>query len=251
MSDNNKKEKLIQDYLNITLVNKELDIIDEILTDNTFVSTEFGSSIGKEGVKQNFRDYFEIFSDISIEIVNTFTSSSQDNIALYQFKQTATHNGYFKGIPPSGQEVIIDTSFMYRIDENKIVDYHVSADWTSLLKQICPDATFDYNEILSRPVLYREDKTICTRFSELDSTRALSAREVECLALWINGKSAKGIAIILGLSHRTIEFYLSNATKKMDCTNKQQLIDKIINLNIKHLFDRQLECIYLRINSSF
>lgn len=52
----------------------------------------------------------------------------------------------------------------------------------------------------------------------------LSARELECIFLQIRGKTAKEIAEILGLSKRTIEFYIDNMKSKFGCFNKTELI---------------------------
>lgn len=55
---------------------------------------------------------------------------------------------------------------------------------------------------------------------EIGEPASLSDRERECL-LWVSfGKTAWETAAILGLSQRTIEFHLSNATRKLDAANK-------------------------------
>jgi DNA-binding CsgD family transcriptional regulator len=56
----------------------------------------------------------------------------------------------------------------------------------------------------------------------------LSRREVECVEYLVRGKSLKGIGKILGLSHRTVEFYLDNIKTKLSIHSKEELIDKAI-----------------------
>lgn len=58
----------------------------------------------------------------------------------------------------------------------------------------------------------------------------LSRREKECLQHCVRGKSAKQIARILGLSHRTIEHYIDNIKFKLKVTSKSELIDKVTSL---------------------
>ncbi|MGK6315610.1 LuxR family transcriptional regulator [Neorhizobium sp. DT-125] len=61
---------------------------------------------------------------------------------------------------------------------------------------------------------------------------ALSRREREVL-LWISeGKTAPEIATILGLSTKTVRFYLENARGKLDVVNNTQAVVKAINLNL-------------------
>lgn len=57
----------------------------------------------------------------------------------------------------------------------------------------------------------------------------LTPREIECLALWIGGCSAKKSAGFLQLSHRTIEDYKQSIKDKMDIYDKYQLIEIIQN----------------------
>ncbi len=52
----------------------------------------------------------------------------------------------------------------------------------------------------------------------------LSKREQECLRLFLNGKTAKETANILGLSYRTIEEYFTNIKKKLGYRYKRDLL---------------------------
>lgn len=67
---------------------------------------------------------------------------------------------------------------------------------------------------------------------EIEQTSKLSLREKQCLKLLIQDKTAKDIAISLGLSFRTIEFYFENIKNKLDCWNKQELLALAKKLDI-------------------
>ena len=54
-----------------------------------------------------------------------------------------------------------------------------------------------------------------------------SQREAECMALLLTGKRIRTIANMLNLSTRTIEFYLKNMKKKLNCRTKFELIDLV------------------------
>lgn len=58
---------------------------------------------------------------------------------------------------------------------------------------------------------------------EVDQLNRLSQREKECLKLTGSNKTAKEIALILKLSHRTVESYIENIKIKLDCSTKQDL----------------------------
>ena len=58
----------------------------------------------------------------------------------------------------------------------------------------------------------------------------LTKREWDCVKLSLKGKSAKEVARVLGISHRTVEVYLSNAKRKFNSKNIMELLYKIGNL---------------------
>jgi DNA-binding CsgD family transcriptional regulator len=60
----------------------------------------------------------------------------------------------------------------------------------------------------------------------------LTAREKECLQWAAVGKTSWEIAHILSVSERTVIFHISNATKKLDATNRRQAVARAISLRL-------------------
>ena len=56
-----------------------------------------------------------------------------------------------------------------------------------------------------------------------------SKREAECMSLLLRGRSIKGVAKKLAISHRTVEFYVRNMKRKLNCKTKYELIDLVID----------------------
>lgn len=86
-----------------------------------------------------------------------------------------------------------------------------------------------FNKQLIKPDL---DPSLLTAFlsdigmqQDIDRAFKLTARERECLKLLIQHHSYKDIAAMLGLSHRTVEFYIDNIKNKFTCWNKQEVIE--------------------------
>lgn len=50
-------------------------------------------------------------------------------------------------------------------------------------------------------------------------------REAECMVELLKGKTLSNVAITLGISRRTVEFYLKNMKVKVGCRTKFELID--------------------------
>jgi len=54
-----------------------------------------------------------------------------------------------------------------------------------------------------------------------------SKREAECMVHLLKAKSVRGVAKLLSLSPRTVEFYLKNMKRKLNCNTKFELIDLV------------------------
>ena len=61
----------------------------------------------------------------------------------------------------------------------------------------------------------------------------LTARECDYIPLIIHGKTAKEIANVLNISHRTVEDYISSLKTKLQARNKSDLIAKLMTISSK------------------
>ena len=62
--------------------------------------------------------------------------------------------------------------------------------------------------------------------------KTLTKREIEVIRWTSHGKTSSEIGQILSLSDHTINAYLNNAIKKLDCVNRTQLVAKAIRLKV-------------------
>ncbi len=77
---------------------------------------------------------------------------------------------------------------------------------------------------LRNDLLGQNSYMLNTNFTNLK----LTDRQSEVLFYLLRGKPVKKIAILLGLSHRTVEEHLEQLRYKFNATNKNELIDKAI-----------------------
>lgn len=89
-----------------------------------------------------------------------------------------------------------------------------------------PDQTI-MNE-LAMIALHAYDVYDRMRRSELTPARALTKRELEVIRWTAQGKTSAEIGQILSLSDHTVNAYMNNAIKKLDCVNRTQLVAKAI-----------------------
>lgn len=64
------------------------------------------------------------------------------------------------------------------------------------------------------------------------SAAVLSARERECLAGWLTGKTADAIAEQLAVSTRTVRFHLGNAKEKLGARNRTEALSKALAMGL-------------------
>jgi DNA-binding CsgD family transcriptional regulator len=57
---------------------------------------------------------------------------------------------------------------------------------------------------------------------------SFTQREAECMFLLLKGKTILQVSKILGLSSRTVEFYVKNMKIKLHCRTKSELIGKVL-----------------------
>ncbi|MGV8938951.1 MAG: LuxR C-terminal-related transcriptional regulator [Allorhizobium sp.] len=80
--------------------------------------------------------------------------------------------------------------------------------------------------------LYAFDSIDRMRRADIAVPNVLSARELEVLRWTAQGKTSVEIGQILSLSDHTVNAYMTNAIKKLDCVNRTQLVAKAIRLKL-------------------
>jgi DNA-binding CsgD family transcriptional regulator len=95
-------------------------------------------------------------------------------------------------------------------------------------------APFAQNEVneLTMIVLHALDAYNAVKRNEDSIYSALSARELEVVRWTAQGKTSIEIGQILALSDHTVNAYMTNAIKKLDCVNRTQLVAKAIRLKL-------------------
>lgn len=77
-------------------------------------------------------------------------------------------------------------------------------------------------------------------FHDNGEFKCLSKREVECLIFVLRGKTAKKIGILLNISAKTVEEYISSAKNKLGCYSRSELFDKAFEIGLFSLVQTEL-----------
>ena len=99
------------------------------------------------------------------------------------------------------------------------------AEETTIRELFLQDLKRDSSQTISRPNTF--NNTVRELVSNYGQNK-LTSREIDCLCLTLQGKTAKLVGQVLGISRRTVEEYLSNIKTKVGVFSKSELIEKII-----------------------
>jgi DNA-binding CsgD family transcriptional regulator len=116
---------------------------------------------------------------------------------------------------------MIQTGIVYRMKESKITEV-----W--LLDNVNVPYESAYYDDNSSSL----ERDVVLQFLTKIVSKALTKRELECLFLMLEGKTAKEIAIILKISYRTVETYLEKIKIKLNCQHKHELRDKLLPIGL-------------------
>ena len=81
----------------------------------------------------------------------------------------------------------------------------------------------------SLPVVKNQKQTNSSDLLKARKTLGLSKRESECAYYLTRGMTMKLVAKAMGLSPRTVEFYIENMKDKLCCNTKPDLIAKLLD----------------------
>jgi DNA-binding CsgD family transcriptional regulator len=98
-----------------------------------------------------------------------------------------------------------------------------AADWDGFKQR-------NIREFLLMAFYFHQQVMALEGFSSAADIRELSRRERDMLWWTAEGKTTKEIALILGLSDRTVRFYIENAMTKLRCHSKAQCVAKAIRI---------------------
>ncbi len=121
MTEENKA--LVERYYAEVLNGRDLDAVGDYFADERIV----------EGVRRGCFAYFTAFPDIHMSLDELIAEG--DKVFL-RTTMTGTHDGEYKGLPPTGRHVAAETAEVYRIADGKFVGYWCLANVAGLMRQL-------------------------------------------------------------------------------------------------------------------
>lgn len=192
----------------------------ETFSPNAIISSPLGIYKGPQALKKIMASWFDVFPDIFIAVD---TVLAYGNSIVHQWKAHGTHLGSFKGEPPSGKRISFkgETIFIFN-NQGKIAHYIAQIDNHQLLSKMHSGSYSPSSiEMFSGGANYL--------IKELkEHYPSLTDRQLQCGSLFVCGFSAKQIAIMLSISHRTVETYIEAVRLCMNTRKRVEIIDRLI-----------------------
>lgn len=115
----------------------DLDVMEELLAEGyttDIYRSGTGESIdGREGMKELWSEYWEAFPDLTG--VSTELISEDDRVAVFR-EEEGTHEGDFRGIAPTGEEITFEYAGYFVVEDGQIVKGHFLGNIMNLLQQL-------------------------------------------------------------------------------------------------------------------
>lgn len=121
MSEEHKQ--LVRDYYARIMNGRELDAVGDFFADERIV----------EMVRQGCFRYFEAFPDLHIALDDVIAEGDR---VFVRSTFTGTHDGEYKGIPPTGRHVASESAEVFRIADGMFVGYWCLSNVAGLMRQL-------------------------------------------------------------------------------------------------------------------
>lgn len=132
----------------------------------------------------------------------------------------------------------------------RFIEFFKDKGYSLIKKSLDAPINFEDQEVFYDEKMKSAEKTILTllysdflRFAYQSNgkTLFLSRQETICMSYCILQNSAKEIAEKMSLSERTVEDYIQNVKQKLSCYSKQDLLNKVVALDIVDIRTNPLE----------
>ena len=121
MSEQNKE--IVRAYYAEVLNGRDLDAVGNYFADERMV----------EGVRRGCFSYFTAFPDLRVSLDELLAEG--DRVFL-RSTMTGTHDGEYKGIPPTGRHIAAESAEVVRIADGKFVGYWCLANVAGIMRQL-------------------------------------------------------------------------------------------------------------------
>ena len=224
----------LDDATNIACNDRSPEVYDDFFVKEPIIDLiVYGRSIGSTRLQQVYQTWFDAFPDLIWGTSEVITSA---NSVIITGTQSMTHQCKFMGINPTGKKISFKSSVILSKNSDhdtngKITNMYGSIDIHSILSQM---GTENIANLIPINTWYNKVTTVSNKLSAISYYEPLTLREIECLCLYLSGKSAQDIEKILGLAINRANIHLGRILMKCNCNSQHDLFNLVHNLGAMH-----------------
>jgi len=130
-----QNKAVVRRYVEEVLDQANVAVLDELMAEDAInrTSHRLSSSTAREGVSQSAGVLRAAFPDLHISVEDQFGEG--DRVAT-RLRLSGTHQGSFRGAPPTGKHVIWTAIRIDRLADGKIAEYWEETDRVGLFQQL-------------------------------------------------------------------------------------------------------------------
>ena len=121
MSEQNKE--IVRKYYEEVLNGRNLDAVGDYFADERTV----------EGVRRGCFAYFTAFPDLHVSLDELI---AEGNTVFLRSTMTGTHDGEYKGLPPTGRHIAAESAEVFTVAEGRFVGYWCLANVAGIMRQL-------------------------------------------------------------------------------------------------------------------
>ena len=115
-------------------INKQkLALLDELMAPDFVLHMHVRQKQGWEANKQFLEAEIRAFPDLHVTIEKII---AEGDLVCVRLQETATHNGEYRGLAPTGRKLSYSVAAFWRLAEGKIAEGWVTYDQMDFLKQL-------------------------------------------------------------------------------------------------------------------
>jgi steroid delta-isomerase-like uncharacterized protein len=126
-------KRLVQRYYNDVLMDRRLELLEELLADDFLSHDSAGATIDRVGYADAVAMLHAAFTDLDVMIDDQV--AERDRVTT-RWSAVGTHTGSFAGIGPTGREVTISGIDIHRVHRGRLAENWEQLDLARLVAQL-------------------------------------------------------------------------------------------------------------------
>ncbi|MCH9626994.1 MAG: hypothetical protein S4CHLAM2_06280 [Chlamydiales bacterium] len=133
MESQSKNKSLIEKYMLEVWNKKNLAMIANVFSESTRIHSPLGQFKSREEMTETIQKWILAIPDLNVTLLHTL---EDNDIVVSHWRATGTHQKALNGIEAQGKPITYQGMSMYRLENEKVIEYWAYLDSWTLEKQM-------------------------------------------------------------------------------------------------------------------